>query len=65
MEKSKGHIEFIGPYEYFQHSDSVYRARIATTYLGTNGYRTGGRCQGPMHMLESILDLVREWHKGE
>jgi hypothetical protein len=42
-EKSKGHKMFLGKFEYFQGPDGdLYRAPL-DNYIGTNGYRVGGR----------------------
>jgi len=40
MEKSKGHRDFLGEYEYFQVQNDIYRAYIDSPVM-PDGYRCG------------------------
>ena len=40
MEKSKGHKDFLGDYEYYQFKDDIYRAYIDRPVM-PDGYRCG------------------------
>lgn len=40
IEKSKGHLAFMGSYEYYQFKDDIYRALIDNPVM-PDGYRCG------------------------
>jgi len=60
MEKSRGHIGFIGKWEYFVHQESghLYRA-LRNNYVGINGYRVGARFESVGRHQE-----VFDYHKS-
>ena len=61
-QKSKGHIEFIGNWEFFElESGDVYKADTRYTYLDYQGYRTGGRFVTTAPMKAYALQQAREW----
>ena len=58
--KSKGHVEFIGPWEYFTvESGDLYRAQIANP-LDIYGQRQGARFEATAVTSEMCLKLARE-----
>ena len=59
---SKGHIEYIGRWEYFWFNDQLYRAP-KTNGLDVNGYRMGARWQSLKHLAEYYLETAREWEE--
>jgi hypothetical protein len=58
--KSKGHVAFIGPFEYVERGGELYRGRVEGTYLDVWGYRSGLRWECPMWMADRALDLARQ-----
>lgn len=63
MDKSKGHLAFVGRFEFWQLNGYIRRSTLSVTYIGRDGYRTGGRLQGPMSQKDYILDTCREWEE--
>lgn len=52
MEKSKGHICFIGSYEYYlSDAGDLYRAHVSNVIASDTG-RRHGRFEAPAHMVD-------------
>jgi len=59
--QSTNHIEFIGEFEFFTgNNGELYRARRDNAF-DINGFRLGGRWEGPAHMIEQILETHRSF----
>lgn len=59
MEQSRGHLAFVGRWEYFRIGNEVYRA--ATDYpLDVLGYRQGARFECFAHMADMMIGLARK-----
>ena len=57
--KSKGHLEFIGEWEYFTYKGDLYRAKISND-LTINGYRNGARFVCTKATIEKALEMARK-----
>jgi hypothetical protein len=67
VEKSKGHLEFIGKFEYFiGPNGDLYRAPTDVGYIQPTGYKSGGRRVAPAHMVNDVLAQHRAqfWSLG-
>ena len=51
MEKSKGHVGFVGDIELFQFGTNIYRASKTDVIDLDTGVRAGARFEGPEHQL--------------
>lgn len=55
MKKSKGHIVFIGNYEYYlSDAGDLYRAHVGNV-IASDTQRRHGRFEAPAHMVEHPL----------
>ena len=55
MEKSKGHITFLGNYEYYlSDTGDLYRAHIGNV-IASDTQRRHGRFEAPAHMVDHPL----------
>lgn len=61
--KSAGHVEFIGPFEYFAHPNGDLLRADKTNPLDVWGYRSGGRFESTPAGSELCLRLAREAFK--
>jgi hypothetical protein len=59
MERSKGHIAFIGDYEYFEHDGKLYCAPTWND-LDIWGYRGGARFECYAHMTKQRIALISQ-----
>lgn len=59
LEKSKGHIAFIGICEYFEYDGSIYRAPI-DAYIQANGTRVSARFECYVAQKDLCLLLARK-----
>jgi hypothetical protein len=57
MERSIGHLAFIGPFEYFIRHGEIYRAPAANP-LDINGIRQGARFECPASQWERLAVLI-------
>lgn len=58
MEKSKGHVTFVGDYEYFKGSDgTLYKAKV-DNYIGVEGYRMGARFEATASSADYHLEVL-------
>ena len=56
---SKGHIEFIGNWEYFLGADNCLYRADRTNPIDIWGYRQGARFECYAHSIEMCLKLAR------
>ena len=64
MEKSKGHVAFIGKSEYFIHGTDLYRAPIKDSYIDVYGYRSGARFECTKPNIEGHIAFLKQKEKG-
>jgi len=56
--KSKGHIEFIGPFEFYERGGEVYKAPIGAIF-DTSGYRQGRWETGSKRHFKQFRDVIK------
>lgn len=61
MDKSKGHVEFIGPWEYFHGANGDLFRAPKDGYIDVYGYRSGARFESTPAASEQCLKLAREY----
>jgi hypothetical protein len=60
MEKSKGHIAFIGNYEYYlSASGDLYRAHVGNV-IASDTMRRHGRFEAPAHMVGAYVKRLKK-----
>ncbi|MHC4072768.1 MAG: hypothetical protein ACYTGS_12180 [Planctomycetota bacterium] len=57
--QSAGHIAFVDGFEYFTSKAGLHRARVSTTYIMQDGYRSGSRWICPAHMGADYLSQAQ------
>ena len=57
-DKSIGHVEFLGTFEYFIRNGELYRAPIHNPVF-PDGYRVG-RWEAPAWQIDSAMKLARQ-----
>jgi hypothetical protein len=59
MEKSKGHLAFVGQWEFFRRGDDVYRVDVSYPF-DIWGYRQGARWECYSWHADMSISLARE-----
>jgi hypothetical protein len=60
MKKSKGHIAFIGNYEYYlSATGDLYRAHVGNVIASDTG-RRHGRFEAPAHMVDAYVERLKK-----